>query len=117
MGSDVEAEAILSGRLLNNRLLINGNFGYKENVMSNTNFIGDFEAVWLLTPSGEFRLRGYNQTNDRYYTRPTLTTQGIGFIYRKDFTQWDELISWYYEWRKRKQEKKLKKQVNTEPIK
>ena len=115
--SDVEAEAILSGRLLNNRLLINGNFGYKENVMSNTNFIGDFEAVWLLTPSGEFRLRGYNQTNDRYYTRPTLTTQGIGFIYRKDFTQWDELISWYYEWRKRKQEKKLKKQVNTEPIK
>lgn len=62
--SDVEAEAILSGRLLNNRLLINGNFGYKENVMTNTNFIGDFEAIWLLTPSGEFRLRGYNQTNE-----------------------------------------------------
>lgn len=48
----MEAEAILSGRLLNNRLLINGNFGYKENVMTNTNFIGDFEAIWLLTPSG-----------------------------------------------------------------
>lgn len=115
--SDVEAEAILSGRLLNNRLLINGNFGYKENVMTNTNFIGDFEAIWLLTPSGEFRLRGYNQTNDRYYTRPTLTTQGIGFIYKKDFTQWNELINWYYEWRKRKQEKKLKNQPNTEQIK
>ena len=87
----VEAEAILSGRLLNNRLLINGNFGYRENVMTNTNFIGDFEAIWLLTPNGEFRIRGYNQTNDRYFSESTLTTQGIGLIYKKDFNKWNEL--------------------------
>ena len=92
--SDVEAEAILSGRLLNNRLLINGNFGYRENVMANTNFVGDFEAIWLLTKNGEFRLRGYNQTNDRYFTKSTLTTQGIGFIYKKDFNKWNELFQW-----------------------
>ena len=92
--TDVEAEAILSGRLLNNRLLINGNFGYRENVMANTNFVGDFEAVWLLTKNGEFRLRGYNQTNDRYFTKSTLTTQGIGFIYKKDFNQWNDLFQW-----------------------
>ena len=92
--SDVEAEAILSGRLLNNRLLINGNFGYRENVMANTNFVGDFEAVWLLTKNGEFRLRGYNQTNDRYFTKSTLTTQGIGFIYKKDFNRWHDLFLW-----------------------
>ena len=92
--SDVEAEAILSGRLLNNRLLINGNFGYRENVLANTNFIGDFEAVWLLTPNGEFRLRGYNQTNDRYFTKSTLTTQGVGFIYKKDFDKWSDLFKW-----------------------
>lgn len=87
----VEAEAILSGRLLNNRLLINGNFGYRENVMTNTNFIGDFEAIWLLTPNGEFRIRGYNQTNDRYFSESTLTTQGIGLMYKKDFNKWNEL--------------------------
>ena len=92
--TDVEAEAILSGRLLNNRLLINGNFGYRENVMANTNFVGDFEAIWLLTKNGEFRLRGYNQTNDRYFTKSTLTTQGIGFIYKKDFNQWTDLFQW-----------------------
>jgi hypothetical protein len=92
--SDVEAEAILSGRLLNNRLLINGNFGYRENVMANTNFVGDFEAIWLLTKNGEFRLRGYNQTNDRYFTKSTLTTQGIGFIYKKDFDKWTDLFQW-----------------------
>ena len=89
--SDVEAEAILSGRLLNNRLIINGNFGYRENTMRNTNFVGDFEAIWLLTKNGELRLRGYNQTNDRYFTKSTLTTQGIGLMYKKDFTNWKEL--------------------------
>lgn len=101
--SDVEAEAILSGRLLNNRLLINGNFGYRENVLANTNFVGDFEAIWLLTKNGEFRLRGYNQTNDRYFTKSTLTTQGIGFIYKKDFNKWTDLFYWLM--RKKNQKK------------
>lgn len=103
--SDVEAEAILSGRLLNNRLLINGNFGYRENVMANTNFVGDFEAVWLLTKDGEFRLRGYNQTNDRYFTKSTLTTQGIGFIYKKDFDKWTDLFQWLMRKQNQKKEK------------
>ena len=103
--SDVEAEAILSGRLLNNRLLINGNFGYRENVMANTNFVGDFEAIWLLTKNGEFRLRGYNQTNDRYFTKSTLTTQGIGFIYKKDFDKWTDLFQWLMRKQNQKKDK------------
>ena len=90
--SDVEAEAILSGHLLNNRLIINGNFGYRDNPMRNSNFVGDFEALWLLTKSGEWSLKGYNQTNDRYFTKSTLTTQGIGVMYKKDFSNWRELF-------------------------
>ena len=42
--TDMEFETMLSGQLLNNRLLINGNFGYRDNPMANTNFVGDFEA-------------------------------------------------------------------------
>ncbi len=101
--TDVEAAAMLSGRLLNNRLIINGNFGYKENVLTNSNFIGDFEAIWLLTPSGEWRIRGYNQTNDRYFTKSTLTTQGIGLMYKKDFNTWSELINWLLKKRKKEE--------------
>lgn len=110
--SDVEAEAILSGKLLNNRLIINGNFGYKENTLRNTNFVGDFEAIWLLTKNGDFRLRGYNQTNDRYFTKSTLTTQGIGLIYKKDFTKWNELLDWVSnlrQYRKKKLSKEIEK--------
>lgn len=114
--SDVEAEAILSGRLLNNRLLINGNFGYRENVLANTNFIGDFEAVWLLTKNGDFRIRGYNQTNDRYFTKSTLTTQGIGFIYKKDFNKWNELFQWVVKKRNKKKSEEKNIQEVSQPI-
>lgn len=92
--TDMEFEGMLSGQLLNNRLLINGNFGYRENPMANTNFVGDFEAEWLVTRSGEIRLKAYNETNDRYYTRTNLTTQGIGIIFQKDFEKWNELLFW-----------------------
>ena len=114
--TDVEAEAILSGRLLNNRLLINGNFGYRENVLANTNFVGDFEVVWLLTRNGDFRIRAYNQTNDRYFTKSTLTTQGVGFMYKKDFNKWDDLFQWFIKNRnnKSKVEKEQKQEKKEE---
>lgn len=92
--TDMEFEGMLSGQLLNNRLLINGNFGYRDNPLSNTNFVGDFEAEWLVNRSGDIRLKAYNETNDRYYTRTNLTTQGIGIIFKKDFNRWKELMFW-----------------------
>lgn len=92
--TDMEFEGMLSGQLLNNRLLINGNFGYRDNPMANTNFVGDFEAEWLVTRSGDIRLKAYNETNDRYYTKTNLTTQGIGIIFRKEFDKWNELLFW-----------------------
>ena len=107
--TDVEVEGILSGQLLNNRLLINGNFGYRDNPMANTNFVGDFEAEYLLKQSGDIRLKAYNETNDRYYTKTNLTTQGVGIMFKKDFNRWDELFFWK-KWRQKRLERKLKKE-------
>ncbi len=84
---NMEIEGILEGRLLDNRLLINGSFGYRDNPMYATNFIGDFDIRYLLT--GGFSLKGYNKTNDRYFSKTSLTTQGIGLIFQRDF---DSLI-------------------------
>ena len=106
--TDVEVEGILSGQLLNNRLLINGNFGYRDNPMSNTNFIGDFEAEWLLNSSGDIRLKAYNETNDRYYTKTNLTTQGVGILFKKDFNRWNDLFFWN-KWKLRKLKKDAQK--------
>ena len=84
--NNAEYEGLISGRLLNNRLLINGQFGYRDNSKTaNPSFIGDFDIRYLLLPSGNLALKVYNQTNDRYFTRSSLNTQGIGIIIKKDF--------------------------------
>lgn len=81
-----ELEGMLEARLLNNRLLINGNFGYREDLYTdNSNFIGDFEVEWLLVPQYGISVMGYSKNNDRYFSKTTLTTQGVGLKFEKDF--------------------------------
>lgn len=84
--SDMEFDVALSSRLFDDRLLINGNLGYRDKSTSQTTFIGDFDIEYLLTRNGQLRLKAYNHFNDAsYYLKSALTTQGIGMIYRKDF--------------------------------
>lgn len=84
--SDMEVDLSLSSRLLNNRLLINGNFGYRDRSTSMTTFVGDFDIEYLLNRNGGLRLKAYNHFNDQnYYLKSSLTTQGLGIIYRRDF--------------------------------
>jgi hypothetical protein len=83
--NNAEYEGLLSGRMLNNRLLFNGQFGYRDNPNATTSFIGDFDLRYLIVPNGNFSIRVYNQTNDRYFTRNSLNTQGLGIILKKDF--------------------------------
>lgn len=86
--SDVEVDVALSSQLLNNRLLLNGNFGYRDNTYnpSNSNFIGDFDLEYLLNSKGTFRLKAYNHFNDQnYYLRNALTTQGVGIVWKHSF--------------------------------
>lgn len=90
--NNAEYEGLLSGRLLNNRLIINGQFGYRDNANATTSFIGDFDINYLLLPNGNIALKVYNQTNDRYFTKSSLNTQGIGLIMKKDFNSFMELF-------------------------
>ena len=91
--NNAEYEGLISGRLLNNRLLINGQFGYRDNATTaNPSFIGDFDIRYLLYPNGNLAMKVYNQTNDRYFTRSSLNTQGIGIIMKKDFSTINDLL-------------------------
>ncbi|MDE7421603.1 MAG: translocation/assembly module TamB [Muribaculaceae bacterium] len=84
--TDMEFDLALSSRLLNNRLLINGNFGYRDKNTSNTQFVGDFDIEYLLSKNGNLRLKAYNHFNDQnYYLRSALTTQGVGVVFQRDF--------------------------------
>jgi hypothetical protein len=90
---NAEYEGIINGRMLNNRLLFNGQFGYRDNATkANPSFIGDFDVQYLLYPNGNLALKVYNQTNDRYFTKSSLNTQGIGLIIKKDFNDLHDLF-------------------------
>lgn len=90
----LDVEGMLSGRMLSGRLLFNGNFGYREDkYRDNRNtFIGDFDIKYRLSPRSPFSLKAYNQTNDRYFTQSSLTTQGIGIQFQRDFNRWIEIF-------------------------
>ncbi len=105
--NSVEVEGMLRGRLLDNRLQINGNLGYRENPIANRNFIGDFELLWLLSPNYNWNIKAYSKTNDRYFSKTDLTTQGVGTSILFEFDRW----KW---WGKKKSDKKEVKQ-NVEP--
>ena len=97
--SDVEVDLMLSSRLLNNRLLFNGNFGYRDKSLNTNQFIGDFDIEYLLNKRGSWRLKAYNRYNDRnYYVRSAQTTQGIGIMFRRDF---DDFLSFMRKFRKK----------------
>lgn len=103
--NNAEYEGMVSGRMFNNRLLLNGQFGYRDKAnTANTTFIGDFDVRYLLVPNGNLSLKVYNQTNDRYFTKSSLNTQGLGLILKKDFSDLRDLFGI----RKRKNKEKDK---------
>lgn len=93
---DTEVEMLLSSQLLDNRLIINGNLGYRNNALLGQNkniFVGEFDLEYKLTPSGDIRLKAYNHANDMYqYLKQSLTTQGVGIMFKKDFTRFSDLF-------------------------
>ena len=72
------------------RLVINGNVGYRYNDISNQPFFGDLDVEVLLTQDGQLRLKGYTHTVDKYSLRQASTIQGFGFLWKKDFN-WPEI--------------------------
>ncbi len=98
--SDMEMDFSISTRFLNDRLLLNGNVGYRDSAnqmevnTGGNSFIGDFDLEYLITPSGTVRAKAYSHYNERDYSiNNALTTQGIGIILRKDFNDLLDLLN------------------------
>lgn len=95
--SDVEVDLQLSSALLDNKLLFNGNFGYRDKSLNTNQFVGDFDIEYLLNPSGSLRLRAYNRYNDQnYYLRTAQTTQGVGIVVKHDFDTFGGLFRGFF---------------------
>ena len=97
--SDIESDEVKAQILIqpNNRLVINGNIGYRNDNISENKFIGDFDLEYKLLESGRLRFTAYNHTIDRAQLREAKTTQGIGLIYREDFNTVPEMFVYYWD--------------------
>lgn len=85
----------------NERWVINGNLGYRENnaVIENLNqFITDIDIEYLLTQSGKLRIKAYNHTIDRSQAqlKNAKNTQGVGLMYKEDFDSFVDIFRYYW---------------------
>ncbi|GHT51849.1 DUF490 domain-containing protein [Bacteroidia bacterium] len=89
--ANTEVEVMVSKAMLNNRLLINGQFGYANTAYTNNTeqsmpLVGDIDVEYKLTKSGNTRLKAFNHYNYRnYFSLTPEWTQGVGILFRRDF--------------------------------
>ncbi|MEZ4936250.1 MAG: translocation/assembly module TamB domain-containing protein [Crocinitomicaceae bacterium] len=81
----------MSTEVLNDRLVISGNFGlenYSGGETNQNNFIGDVKLEYKISKDGSFRVSAFNQSNDTRILQDKdlgQFTQGIGIHYEEDF--------------------------------
>ncbi|MFP4488817.1 MAG: translocation/assembly module TamB domain-containing protein, partial [Bacteroidales bacterium] len=90
--SSQEVEVALSTQLLNDRVIINGNFDVGgEQTSSSTNEIsGDFDVEVKLTEKVRFRV--FNRSNDNMMYETAPYTQGFGLLFRQSFNSFGDLF-------------------------
>jgi hypothetical protein len=93
LGNDYEAAILYQ----NNRWVINGNVGYRDDNFSATKFIGDLDVQYLFSQNGRWSIRAYNHTNDYKELDPSLYSQGIGLTYTENFNSLSNLFEDYWE--------------------
>jgi len=108
-----EVEVALSTQLFNERVTVDGNFGYQNmnNVPSSntSNIVGDINVEVKITKDGRFRLKAFNRTNTvDLFDNIAPYTQGVGVFYRKEFNFVNELF---------RRKKTPKKETEVEPDK
>lgn len=109
-------DASASFRFLNDRLVLTGGVTDRTNrggVVSDFNIIGgssvarDVEALYLIKKDGSLVLRASNKLNNRNFLNTSTIdpyVSAIGLVYRKDFDNFNELLSFLLG-KKRKEER------------
>ena len=105
--------------LLDNRLILSGSFGVENYVNSDLNtsqsdWIGDLYAEYLINKSGTFRVNIFNESTDQSIIEANelgTFTQGAGFSYKEDFNVTEDfmLLQTFLDVFRKKENKRSKK--------
>ncbi|MBP5709044.1 MAG: translocation/assembly module TamB domain-containing protein, partial [Bacteroidales bacterium] len=103
-----EFQVALSTQLLDNRITINSDLGYRGAAATNSGneqITGDFNIEYKLTE--KIRFKAFNRYNNPYTGRQADYTQGIGLLYRQEFNKLADLF------KKKNRKSDAKKEENT----
>jgi hypothetical protein len=94
-----QVEVALSTQILDDRVSIHtnvdvsGSNGQAATQGTNTNSIaGEFDVEVKLTDDGKLRVKAFNHSNDDRLYKTSPYSQGVGFVYGKDFNSFTELV-------------------------
>ena len=88
-----EVQLALSTQLLNDKVIINGNFdvrGTAGSSSSNDQLTGDFDIEYKITDKIRFKV--FNRFNNPYTGKQAPYTQGFGLFFRQDFDKFSDLF-------------------------
>jgi len=87
-----EVEVALSTQLLNDKVILNGNFdvGGKQSNTQASNISGDFDIEFKITEKLRFKV--FNRSNDNLFYETSPYTQGFGIFFRRDFNKLKDLF-------------------------
>ena len=89
-----DLQVALSTQVLNDKVLINGNFDVTGtgNKSANANqLIGDFDIEYKITDKIRFKV--FNRYNDPYTGKQAPYTQGFGLFYKHDFYKLSDIFN------------------------
>ncbi len=97
MPNSNEVEVALSTQILNDQVIINGNFGYGNNQINasgsqnNSAITGAIDIEVKITD--KIRFKAFNRSNDNFYIDNGIQyTQGVGLFYKQDFAKFRDLF-------------------------
>lgn len=99
MPNSQELQVALSTQLLNDKVVINGNFDVagtpgsagNQTAPGTSTFTGAFDIEYKINEKIKFKV--FNRSNDNFYTDNGIQyTQGIGLFYREDFNKLKDLF-------------------------
>ncbi|MBA4322104.1 MAG: hypothetical protein C0408_04740 [Odoribacter sp.] len=92
-----EVQVALSTQILNDKVVINGNFDYGGSQLKpgsasgNSAITGAFDLEYKITEKIRFKV--FNRSNDNFYTDNGIQyTQGVGLFFRQDFNKFKDLF-------------------------
>lgn len=89
-----DLQVALSTQVLNDKVLINGNFdvtGSKGTSANNDQLIGDFDVEYKITDKIRFKV--FNRFNDPYTGKQAPYTQGFGLLFKQDFDKLSDIFN------------------------